>query len=95
MPCSGLSFPMSFLLMVRLVLGSNPDIKDWLYGGERVSQTGPSEHSSVSPVPCDDPACHFSFQKLTIVAIGCAERAEEHILRHTNYWQELSNMMPS
>ena len=87
---------MSFLLMVRLVLGSNPDIKDWLYGGERVSQIGP--HLSI-PLSAQCAAITMpailSFQKLTIVAIGCAERAEEHILCHTNSWQEISNMMPS
>ncbi|KAG1671787.1 hypothetical protein FOA52_000164 [Chlamydomonas sp. UWO 241] len=34
-------------------------------------------------------------RKLTIAALGTAERAEEHVLRHTNYFLEISHMMPS
>jgi len=34
---SGLSFPLSFLVMIRLILEINPEIKDWLYQTPRVS----------------------------------------------------------
>jgi hypothetical protein len=41
------------------------------------------------------PLVLLPLQELTIVAMGCSERAEEHVLRQTNYWQEISTMMPS
>lgn len=30
--------------------------------------------------------CGTLLQEATILALGCSERAEEHVLRHTNYW---------
>jgi len=33
-------------------------------------------------------------KELAILALGCSERAEEHVLRHTNYFGELSHYLP-
>jgi hypothetical protein len=34
--CAGLSFPLSFLCLLRFILEQNSGIKDWMYGKDRV-----------------------------------------------------------